>query len=228
MSAHGSRSIRMSESLRVVVAEDNALLREGLVTLITRAGFDVVAQAASYEELLAVASAKTPDVILTDIKMPPSHTDEGLRAAQSIRSRAPRTAVLVLSQYAEPEYAERLLGDHPRGVGYLLKDRVGNAAELTDAVRRVAAGETVVDPEVIGVLMARRRDDDLLGRLSGREAEILRLMAEGRSNIGISRTLYLSPKTVERHVAAIFLKLDLEPGVDENRRVLAVLRHLRN
>lgn len=214
--------------MRVVVAEDTALLRHGLRQMLEHAGMDVVGEAGSYDELVRLLEATDPpDVVLTDIKMPPTRTDEGLLAAAWIRARGPHTGVLLLSHYAEPEYAERLLGHGPRGVGYLLKDRVGNPRELVDAVERVAAGETVIDPEVIVVLMARKRVEDPIQRLSDREREILRLMAEGRSNAGISKLLFLSPKTIERHVASIFVKLDLQQASDDNRRVLAVVRHLR-
>jgi DNA-binding NarL/FixJ family response regulator len=216
------------DPIRVLVAEDSGLLREGLGQLLRSAGFEVVGAAANYTELLAMANTTEPHVILTDIKMPPSHSDEGLRAAEAIRAQRPDTAIILLSHYAEPEFAQRLLSGEPRGLGYLLKDRVSDAGELGAAIRRVVAGETVVDPDVIAILVSRRRSPgDRLEKLTGRERQILELMAEGRSNLGIARAEFLSTKTVERHVASIFSKLGLEPGTDENRRVLAVLQQLR-
>ena len=178
-------------------------------------------------ELLILVRDRRPDVAIVDIRMPPTNTDEGLVAAQEIRARYPETAVLVLSQHLEPRYAVRLLEEAPGGVGYLLKERVGRTDELADAIRRIAAGECVVDRAVVDELVARQRRDDPLAELSGREREILGLMAEGRSNQGICRALWLSPKTVETHIRHLFMKLGLEEAPADNRRVLAVLTYLR-
>jgi len=213
--------------MRVVIADDAPLIREGVARLLTENGVDVVAQAADADALLTHVRDLRPDVALVDIRMPPTHTDEGLRAAREIRSRYPGTSVLVLSQHLEPEYALQLLEAKPERVGYLMKERVGRIEQLLDAVRRVAAGECVVDRAVVDDLLARRRRVDLLAELTSREREILALMAEGRSNQGICRTLWLSPKTVETHIRGAFSKLGISAAPEDNRRVLAVLAYLQ-
>ena len=211
----------------MILAEDAALLREGLVRLLTEAGLEIVAAVADAKALEEAVDADPPDVVITDIRMPPSFSDEGLVAALAIRDRHDGVAVLVLSQYLEAAYAERLLGRHQSGVGYLLKDRVNDVGVLIDAVTRVAHGETVVDPEVVRTLVTRARHDNPLDRLNEREREVLGLMAEGRSNAGIGEQLFLAPKTVETYVSSILTKLDLHDSGGDNRRVLAVLRYLR-
>ena len=213
--------------MRVVIADDAALVREGVARLLADAGLDVVGQASEAAALMLLVRDRRPDVAIVDIRMPPTNTDEGLVAAQEIRASHPETAVLVLSQHLEPRYAVRLLEEAPSGAGYLLKERVGRTDELVDAIRRVAAGECVVDRAVVDELVARRRRDDPLAELSGREREILELMAEGRSNQGICQALWLSPKTVETHIRHLFMKLGLEDTPADNRRVLAVLAFLR-
>jgi DNA-binding NarL/FixJ family response regulator len=211
----------------VILAEDSLLLREGLARLLGDAGIEVTHAVGDSDALLAAVEAQPPDVVVTDIRMPPTFTDEGLTAALTIRTRNPQIAVLVLSQYLEAAYAERLLGHSTTGAGYLLKDRINDVRTLVDAITRVANGESVVDPEVIKTLVGRPRLDNPLDLLSGREREVLALMAEGLSNQGISDRLYLSTKTVEGHVGSIMTKLQLTDSRDENRRVLAVLRYLR-
>ena len=213
---------------RAVLAEDSALFREGLTRLLTDAGYHVVATAADAGELLLQVRGHRPDVVVTDIRMPPTHTNEGLVAALQIRSETPDVAVVVLSQYVETTYAVKLLGDNPRGVGYLLKDRVANSQELCEAIQRVVNGGSVIDPEVVAELLGRRRGHDPVGELTDREREILSLMAEGRSNQAICERLYLSSRTVETHVAHIFTKLGLPLSTDDHRRVLAVLAYLRS
>jgi len=212
--------------MRVVIADDAALLREGVAHLLTESGVEVVDQVADADALLTSVRDRRPDVALVDIRMPPTHTDEGLRAAHVIRSRYPETAVLVLSQHLEPAYALRLVEEKPEGVGYLMKERVGRVEHLLDAVQRVAAGECVVDRAVVDELVARRRRVDPLAELTPREREVLSLMAEGRSNQGICRTLWLSPKTVETHIRSAFAKLGIKEAPEDNRRVLAVLTYL--
>ena len=212
--------------MRVVVADDAALVREGLARLLTDAGFAIVGEAADAPELLGLVQKKRPNVALVDIRMPPTHTDEGLGAAAEIRARYPETGVLVLSQHLEPRYAMRLLEQTPSRVGYLLKERVGRVEELTDAIRRIDAGECVVDRAVVQELVEDRRRTEPLAELSRREREILELMAEGRSNQGICETLWLSPKTVETHIHSLFRKLALNDAPQDNRRVLAVLTFL--
>jgi DNA-binding NarL/FixJ family response regulator len=219
---------RAPGSPRAVVAEDSALFREGLTRLLTDAGYDVVATAADAGELLRHVRGHRPDVVITDIRMPPTHTTEGLAAALQIRREFPGVAVMVLSQYVETTYAVKLLGDNPRGVGYLLKDRVANSWELCEAIQRVLRGGSVIDPEVVAELLGRRRDRDPVAELTGRERQILALMAEGRSNQAICDRLILSSRTVETHVAHIFTKLALPPSIDDHRRVLAVLAYLRS
>jgi len=213
--------------MRVVIADDAPLIREGVAHLLAENGFDVVAQASDGDALLARVRDLDPDVALVDVRMPPTHTDEGLRAAEEIRARYPATAVLVLSQNLELEYAMRLVEDRPERVGYLLKERVGRVEQLLDAVERVAAGECVVDRAIVDELLARRRRADPIEELTPREREILALMAEGRSNHGICQALWLSPKTVETHIRGAFSKLGISGAPEDNRRVLAVLAYLR-
>lgn len=213
--------------LRVGLADDAVLLREALAASLGAAGFEVVGQAADAEELMRLARETSPDVLVVDVRMPPTHTTEGLEAALRIRSEHPRIAVLVLSQYIETRYAVDLLRHDPAGIGYLLKERVTRIADLADAVRRVAAGESVIDPEVVARLLGRPRTHSPLDELTTREREILQLMAEGRSNAGIAGHLVLDPKTVEGHVTRIFSKLGLEPAGPDHRRVLAVLTFLK-
>jgi DNA-binding NarL/FixJ family response regulator len=212
--------------VRVLVADDSALLREGVARLLEEAGFEVVAKATSVEEILLRVRSYSPDVAVLDIRMPPSQTDEGIQAAEMIFERYPEVRVLLLSQVVEAKRAVGLFADHPHGFGYLLKDRVLEIEEFVDAVRRVARGGTAIDPEVVAQLVERPRDDDPLSTLTPRELEVLRLMAEGRSNQGIGHKLFLSPKTVEAHVHSIFSKLNLQPAPDDHRRVLAVLAFL--
>jgi DNA-binding NarL/FixJ family response regulator len=213
--------------LRILLAEDAALLREGLVGILERAGHEVVAAVADADALLAYTARERPDLVVTDIRMPPTHTDEGLRAAARIRAEHPGTAVLVLSAYVAEAYVPELLDATPGGgVGYLLKDRVGHVREFLDSVDRVAAGETVVDPEVVRQLLGRRRDDGPLASLTEREREVLALMAEGRTNGSIAGQLVVSEAAVRKHVGSIFAKLRLDPASD--RRVSAVLAYLRD
>jgi serine/threonine-protein kinase len=213
--------------MRVVIADDVMLIRSGLARLLVEAGVDVVGEAAEVDGLLALVDRQRPDVAIVDIRMPPTHTDEGLVAARRIHDDHPSTAVVLLSQYVEPRYAQRLLADQPGGLGYLLKERVSNIAVLVDALRRVTEGECVIDPTIVAQLMRGRRQDPPLERLTARERDILALMAEGRSNAGIARELGISERTVEAASAIVFQKLDLEPSPDLNRRVLAVLTLLR-
>jgi len=212
--------------MRVVIAEDNAILRDGLVGLLTDRGHEVVAAVSDGDALRSAASALHPDVCVVDIRMPPSFTDEGLRAAIAMRRAQPEVGVLVFSQYVETRYASELLADSARGVGYLLKDRVADVREFVDALTRVAAGGTALDPEVVAQLLGRSRRDGL-AELTPREREVLERMAEGLSNAGIAAALVVSERAVEKHVANIFLKLDLPPSETDNRRVLAVLRYLQ-
>jgi DNA-binding NarL/FixJ family response regulator len=211
---------------RVVIAEDAALFRAGLTRLIEDHGHHVCAAVGDGEALLAAVAEYRPDVVVADIRMPPTHTDEGLRAALEIRRRHPGTGVLVLSQYIETEYTARLLEGNAAGAGYLLKERVADVAEFTDALERVAAGGTALDPEVVGRLLRAGRGPAGLAALTSRERDVLTLMAEGRSNAGIAAALVVTGGTVEKHVASIFDKLALPPGEADNRRVLAVLRYL--
>jgi DNA-binding NarL/FixJ family response regulator len=210
--------------MRVVIAEDAAVLREGLERLLTDRGHEVCAAVADAEALRAAVAEHSPDAVIADIRMPPTHTDDGLRAAVAIRRDSPSTGVLLFSQYVETSYAARLLETGAGGVGYLLKDRVGNVADFVAALERVAAGGTALDPEVITQML--RRPDAGLASLTARERDVLGLMAEGRSNSGIAAALVLSEGAVEKHIASIFGKLSLQPEAADNRRVLAVLRYL--
>ena len=213
--------------MRVVVADDVMLTREGIVRLLRDAGIDVVAEAEDAEALLREVRKELPDVAVVDIKMPPTHTDEGLVAAQAIRADHPETGVLVLSQYVEPSYAMRLIQDHPERVGYLLKERVFDIATVVDALRRIVDGETVIDPTIVARLLSRRRRADPLAGLTDREREVLGLVAEGMSNRAIAARLFVTERTVEAHVTQILLKLGLAESPDQHRRVLAVLTFLR-
>lgn len=213
--------------MRVVIADDTALLRQGVARLLTDAGIEVVGEAAEGTALLALVEAERPDVALVDIRMPPSHSDEGLVAAEAIRRQFPATGVLVLSQYVEPAYALRLIDGADGRCGYLLKDRVLDARELVAAVERVAEGEVVVDPQLVDQLLGRRRDPDPLALLTPRERDVLRLMAEGLTDRGIAERLWLTPRTVETHVRHILSKLELPGDATTNRRVRAVLAYLR-
>jgi DNA-binding NarL/FixJ family response regulator len=215
-------------ALRVVIAEDSVVLREGLGALLTDRGHDVCAAVADADALLAAVAQHRPDVAVVDVRMPPTFTDEGLRAAIKLRHDHPGTGVLVFSQYVETRYASRLLADGPAGVGYLLKDRVADVAEFADALVRVADGGTALDPEVVSQLLRASRPRPGLASLTGRERQVLALMAEGRSNVAIAASLVVSPGAVEKHVASIFGKLGLPPSQGDNRRVLAVLRSLES
>jgi DNA-binding NarL/FixJ family response regulator len=213
--------------MRVVLADDSLLLREGVARLLEDAGLEVVAQAGDAEDLMRKVGAHKPDIAIVDVRMPPTHTDEGLRAAVEIRDRFPDTGVLVLSQYIEESYAMELLSDNAEGVGYLLKDRVADLDRFVDAVRRVGEGGSALDPEVVSRLLGRRRREDPLAEISPREREVLALMAEGRSNHAIANELVVTERAVEKHVTSIFSKLDLPPAADDHRRVLAVLKYLQ-
>ncbi len=213
--------------MRVIVADDATLVRQGIARLLEDAGFDVVAQLPDATGLLSSVESLRPDVVIVDIRMPPTHTTEGLEAALDIKSRHPGVGVLVLSQHVESRYAMKLLGEGRPGVGYLLKERVGDLAEFVDAVRRVGSAGSAVDPEVARLLVDRRRNSDPLDALSPREREVLGMIAEGRSNQAIGDRLFVNAKTVESHVRAIFTKLGLLPEPDDHRRVLAVLALLR-
>jgi DNA-binding NarL/FixJ family response regulator len=214
-------------STRVVIAEDQALLRQGIARLLADAGFEVVAEAADAPDLLRKVAAHQPDVAVVDVQMPPDNTDDGLRASIEIRAAHPGIGVLVLSQYAEERYAVDLIGSDAAGVGYLLKDRVTDFTLFADAVRRVAAGGSVLDPTVVAHMLGRRRRDDPLAQLTPREREVLELMAEGRSNKGIAEVLVVTPHAVEKHVTSLFTKLGVATGAEDHRRVLAVLRFIR-
>lgn len=215
------------ERIRVVIADDSVLLREGVARLLEDAGFEVVGRSGTAADLLLKVRSYDPDVALVDIRMPPTHTDEGLQAAKEIRCKHPRTSVLVLSQYAEPAYAVELLEHSPDGIGYLLKDRVNDVPEFTAAVRRVAAGGSALDASVVSRLVGRRRREDPLADLTPREREVLELMAEGLSNLAIAERMVVTERAVEKHITSIFGKLRL-PAADAHRRVLAVLTYLRN
>jgi DNA-binding NarL/FixJ family response regulator len=213
--------------MRVVIADDEMLLREGLARLLTDAGIDVVGKAATADALLRRVELTNPDIAIVDIRMPPTHTDEGLVAAHHIRTTHPNVGVLVLSHYLESHYAMRLLEEHPERAGYLLKDRVRDVAVLIDALERINEGECVLDPTIVSRLVGRPREPSALDELTAREREVLALIAEGHSNDGICKKLFLSPKTVETHVRHILLKLGIRETPDQHRRVLAVLAFLR-
>ncbi|MDO8184561.1 response regulator transcription factor [Conexibacter sp. JD483] len=212
--------------MRVVIAEDSVLLREGIARLLEDAGHEVVGQAGDAVDLVRKVAAHKPDIAIVDVRMPPTNTDDGLRAALELRERVPETAVLVLSQYVEERYAHELIGGGAAGVGYLLKDRVADVERFVDAVARVCDGGSALDPEVVAQLLGRRRRDDPLEALTPREREVLGLMAEGRSNSAIAAELVVTERAVEKHVTSIFGKLDLAPAQQDHRRVLAVLRYV--
>jgi DNA-binding NarL/FixJ family response regulator len=214
--------------MRVVIAEDSPLLREGIAHVLSEHGIDVVAEVGNATALLHAVERLTPDLAIVDVRMPPTQTDEGARAAVEIRAKHPEVNVLLLSQVVEAQHALTLLSDHPHGFGYLLKDRVLAIDDFIQSVNRVAAGGTAIDPDVVSQLLGRRRAHDPLDELTVREREILALMAEGRSNHGICQKLYLSPKTVESHIHNIFRKLGITAATDDHRRVLAVLAYLRS
>jgi len=216
-----------SAPLRVVIADDSVLMREGTARILEDAGFDVVAQAVDGDDLLLKVRSYSPDVAIVDIRMPPTNTDEGLQAAKEIRERHPDTGVLVLSQYVETEYAMELLSESAEGVGYLLKDRVADVGEFAAAVRRVAEGGSALDPSIVSRLVGRRRGLDPLAEVTPREREVLELMAEGRSNKAIAERMVVTERAVEKHVTSIFSKLQLPTSSDDHRRVLAVLAFLR-
>jgi DNA-binding NarL/FixJ family response regulator len=214
--------------VRVIVAEDSVLLREGIVRLLSERDFEVVAQAGDADDLLRKVGAHKPDVVVADIRMPPTNTDDGLRAAIEIRDSHPETGVLVLSAYVEETYAMELVSDTAEGVGYLLKDRVADVDAFVEAVRRVGGGGSALDPEVVSRLLGRARRDDPLAELTPREREVLELMAEGRSNAAVAERLVVTERAVEKHVTSIFGKLNLTPAAEDHRRVLAVLTFLRS
>ena len=215
-------------TLRVVVGEDDVLLQEGIAAILVAAGFDVVARAGDADEMLRKILAFRPDIAIVDVRMPPRREDDGLVAAIEVRRRLPATGVLILSQHCEPSFAIELIGDHPGGVGYLLKERVGDVPAFVDAVRRVAAGGSALDPEVVSLMLGRPKPGDALFPLSPREREVLAAMAEGSSNLGISQALLMSQASVEKYVTAIFRKLGLAAADTDHRRVLAVLTYLQN
>ena len=214
--------------MRVVVGEDDVLLQEGIAGILIAGGFDVVARAGDANDMLRKILAFRPDIAIVDVRMPPRREDDGLVAAIEVRRRLPATGVLILSQYCEPSFAIELIGDHPGGVGYLLKERVGDVPAFVDAVRRVAAGGSALDPEVVSLMLGRPKPGDALFPLSPREREVLAAMAEGNSNLGISQALLMSQASVEKYVTAIFRKLDLAAADTDHRRVLAVLTYLQN
>ena len=213
--------------MRVVLAEDSVLLREGVARLLEDQGFEIVAQTGTADDLMLKVRSYSPNVVIVDIRMPPTHTDEGLRAAQEIKETYPQVGVLVLSQYVEPTYAMELLSESAEGVGYLLKDRVSNVDEFTAAVRRVGEGGSALDPAIVSQLVGRRRRDDPLDQLTPRVREVLEHMAQGRSNQGIANELVVTERAVEKHVTSIFGKLRLPHATEDHRRVLAVLTYLR-
>jgi len=215
-------------SMRIVIAEDSAILRDGLVQLLTIRGHDVVAAVGDATALIEVVDDAVPDLVVVDIRMPPTHTSEGLEAAIALRARHPKLGILVFSQYVETRYAAELLASGSEGVGYLLKDRVADVSEFVEALTRIAAGGTVLDPEVVTQLLGTSRQTDSVDALTARERQVLRLMAEGRANPAIAAALHLSPGAIEKYVTSIFAKLGLAPSPDDHRRVLAVLRWLES
>jgi DNA-binding NarL/FixJ family response regulator len=214
-------------ALRVAIGDDDVLLREGIARILGEAGHEVVVLSGDADDVLRRTLARRPDIAILDVRMPPRREDDGLVAAIELRRRLPDTGVLILSQFCEPSFALDLVGDRPEGVGYLLKERVGDVGSFVEAVGRVAAGGSVLDPEVVGRMLGRRRPSGTLGGLTGRELAVLAAMAEGKSNRGIADTLFLSQASVEKHVTAIFRKLDIEPTDTEHRRVHAVLAYVR-
>ncbi len=212
--------------MRILIAEDSVLLREGLVRLLTDAGHDIVHTTGDATDLLSAISVHEPDLAIVDVRMPPTFTDEGIRAAVLIRAQNPEVGVLVLSQYVEERYASDLIADNSGGFGYLLKDRVADVSDFLEAVDKVASGGTVLDPEVVSQIMVRSRRDTGIDQLSAREREVLALMAEGKSNSAIASALFLSAGAVEKHISSVFTKLGLSAGADDNRRILAVLKFL--
>jgi DNA-binding NarL/FixJ family response regulator len=218
----------MSDPLRVVIGEDDVLMREGIARVLGEAGYDVAAVAGDADDLLRKALAHRADVVVADVQMPPGHGDDGLRAATEVRKRRPDTAVLILSKFYEEDYALDLIGERPEGVGYLLKERIGDVHAFVDAVGRVAAGGSALDPEVVGRMLGRRRRSGPLDDLSPRERDVLAAMAEGKSNHGIAEQLVITEASVEKHVTNIFHKLGLGPSHTDHRRVLAVLTYLRD
>jgi DNA-binding NarL/FixJ family response regulator len=218
----------MTADLRVVIGEDDVLLREGMARLLSDAGFDVVALAADADDFLRKTFAHRPDIAIVDVQMPPRHEDDGLVAAVQVRSRLPDTGVLVLSQFYEESYALDLIGEHPEGVGYLLKERIGDVDEFVAAIGRVAAGGIALDPEVVGRMLGRRNTAGSVDGLTPRERDVLAAMAEGKSNLGIAEQLVVTEAAVEKHVTRIFAKLDLGPSTTEHRRVMAVLAYVRD
>lgn len=222
----GRQHAPAARRLRLVIAEDAAIMRDGLTQTLTRRGHEVVAAVADAESLLRAVGEHRPDVAIVDVRMPPTHTDEGLRAARSIREDHPGVGVLVFSQYIEARSAADLFAGKPEGVGYLLKDRVADVGDFIDAITRVATGGTVLDPEVVRHLLRAGRRADALDRLTPREREVLALVAQGRSNAAIASVFTISPRVVEKHVAAIFAKLGLPPSGNDNRRVLAAIKYL--
>jgi DNA-binding NarL/FixJ family response regulator len=213
--------------VRVVIADDSVIVREGIVALLTRAGIDVAGQASNPDELMDEVDAHRPDVAIVDIRMPPTHTDEGLRAAHAVRERHPGIGILILSQYVEVGIATRLLAESPEGLGYVLKDRVADVAEFTGTLERVAEGGSALDPQIVSQLLSAEHRNGPLAALTPREREVLELVAEGRSNPSIAEHLGITLRSTEKHVSSIFAKLDLSAGSGEDRRVLAVLRFLR-
>jgi DNA-binding NarL/FixJ family response regulator len=216
-----------ARALRVAIGEDDVLLREGIARILTDAGLDVVAQSGDADDLLRRALAHRPDVVITDVQMPPRREDDGLQAAMELRRREPRTGILILSQFCEPAYVMQLVGERPEGVGYLLKERVGDVTSFVNAIARVAAGGSALDPEVVARMLGRHVRGDPVGRLTTREGAVLAGMAEGRSNLGIAQSLFVGQASVEKHVTAIFRKLGIAPADTEHRRVQAVLTYLR-
>jgi DNA-binding NarL/FixJ family response regulator len=219
--------VEADRPLRVAIGEDDVLLREGIARILADAGVEVVAQSGDADDLLRRTLAHRPDVVVTDVQMPPDRDDDGLRAAMELRRREPGIGVLILSQFCEPSYVMQLVGERPEGIGYLLKERVGDVATFVDAVTRVAAGGSALDPEVVARMLGRRPQGDPLRRLTSRELATLAAMAEGKSNLGIAQALLLSQASVEKHVTAIFRKLRIAPADTEHRRVRAVLTYLR-
>ena len=214
-------------ALRVTIGEDDVLLREGIARILTDAGLDVVGRSGDADDLLRRTLAHRPDVVITDVQMPPRREDDGLQTAMELRRREPRTGILILSQFCEPAYVMQLVGERPEGVGYLLKERVGDVTSFVDAVARVAAGGSALDPEVVARMLGRHVRGDPVGRLTVRERAVLAGMAEGRSNLGIAQSLFVGQASVEKHVTAIFRKLGIAPADTEHRRVQAVLTYLR-